>query len=86
MTMPRFTAAVSLDTDRAQYNTTAARSLADGAAVRPQLPDQCAGDLAQLRRHYRDLVAAVSRRDWEMVYTVSNWIRYEQQEIETSCR
>jgi hypothetical protein len=66
MTMPRFTAEASLDTDRAQYNTTAARSL-DGAAVRPQLSDQCARDLTQLRRHYRDLVEAVARRDWDVV-------------------
>ena len=85
MTMPGFTADASLDTTRAQYGTTAARSVADGAAVRPQLSDQCAQDLAQLRRHYRDLVTAVSRRDWDLVYIVSNWIRYDQLEIGTTC-
>ena len=85
MTIPRFTAEASLDINRTQYNTTAARSLADGAAVRPQLSDQCARGLSQLRRHYRDLAAAVERRDWEVVYMLSNAIRYEQQEIGTVC-
>jgi hypothetical protein len=85
MTMPGFTAEASLHTDRAQYNTTKERSLVDGAAVRPQLPDQCAQDLAQLRRYYRDLAEAVGRRDWDVVFMLSNAIKIQQRSIGTTC-
>jgi hypothetical protein len=83
MTMPGFTAEASLDTNRGQYSATTARLLADGPAVRPQLP--CGVYVAQLKHHYRDLVEAVARRDWEVVDIMLNAVRSDQRSIEIGC-
>jgi hypothetical protein len=83
MTMPGFTAEASLDTNRAQYNTTTARFLEDGAVLRPQLA--CGVYLAQLKHHYRDLVEAVARRDWYVVDVMLNAVRSDQRIIEIGC-
>ena len=55
----------------------------DGAALRPQLA--CGVYLAQLKRHYRDLVDAVARRDWEVVDIMLNAVRADQRSIEIGC-
>ena len=85
MSMPGFTAEASLAPNRAQYETLPAGWEGGCTALHPQLSDWCARDLAQLRHHYRDLVAAVSRQDWEVVSALSNAIQSTQRQIETSC-
>jgi len=81
--MPGFTAEASLDTSRAQYSTTTARSLEDARVLRPQLP--CGVYLAQLKYHYRDLVEAVARRDWYMVDVLLTAVRSDQRSVEIGC-
>jgi hypothetical protein len=83
MTMPGFTAEASLDANRAQCNTTTVRSLTEGAAIRPQLP--CGVYVTQLKHHYRDLVEAVARQDWDVVDIMLNAVRRDQQSIEIGC-